>query len=623
MKSELREVIMVDKDKCTNCHACIAVCPVKFCNDGSGDYVTINANMCLACGSCIDACSHGARYFTDDSEDFFSSLKRNEKIVAIVAPAVAANFPDQYLKVNSLLKKIGVDAVFDVSFGAELTVKSYLHHLTNHSPRCIIAQPCPVLVSYIEVYRPELIRHLAPADSPMVHTIKMIKTFYPKYSHHKVAVISPCIAKRREFDAVGMGDYNITMASLNQVIAFNMIDLNLLPDTPYDNPPAERAVLFSSPGGLLETARREVPGIENQTRKIEGREMIFPYLDHLSDSIDAGHAPLLIDCLNCHHRCNGGPGTLNRHESLDKLESLVKKRSEAIKKEFAQTMDDDKKEYSTILNDYWNETLYHRKYENRSHLNRVEIPDDGQIDRIYKEMKKETESELYNCASCGYGTCRDMAIAIHNNLNRKENCHHYKGKVITDVAVDLSKAIGEVTQFNDSIHQMMQELSRMSVMLKNDFTQLNGRIQQDKKLLSEFDAIAETIGNIASKTDILAINAAIEAARAGDVGRGFNIVAGEVRKLSEQSNDETEKIKPRLQKIEQLFNAICGKIAEAMPHFEQTNHLTSEAADMIRQSNQIQMEKLRSIGDEFKGLVKDQSATVVEAGELEEYTDKF
>lgn len=622
MERQLKEIVRVDADKCVNCHACIAVCPVKFCNDGSSDHVSINADLCLACGNCIDACTHEARYFVDDSEAFFDALKAKTPMVAVVAPAVAANFPNRYLKINALLKKLGVEAVFDVSFGAELTVKSYLHHLKTEHPQCIIAQPCPVLVTYVEVYRPELIPYLAPADSPMVHTMKMIRTYYPQYAHHQIAVLSPCIAKRREFDAVGIGDYNVTMASLQQVMDFNHIALDSFPDVAYDNPPAERAVLFSSPGGLLETARREMPGIENMTRKIEGREMVYPYLNRLHDEIRQGNAPLMVDCLNCHMGCNGGSGTLSRTASIDQLETLVRHRSEALKHEYRQDALATEREYSVVLNDYWQEGLYERQYVDRSSLNRLRIPDDNQLAKVYADMKKFSDEDLINCASCGYGNCRDMAIAIFNGLNRKENCHHYKGTVITDVAVNLSNAIGQVTQFNDAIHQMMQDLSRMSVMMQNDFTTLNGRIDKDKQLLDEFDAIAQSIATIADKTDILAINAAIEAARAGEAGRGFNIVAGEVRKLSEQSSDETEKIKPRLKLIEQLFVDICQKIETALPHFEQTKRLTGDAAEMIRQSNQIQMEKLRSIGDEFKGLVKGRDEVVADE-ELEDFTERF
>lgn len=604
MSNPLRELVSVDKDKCVNCHACISVCPVKFCNNGSGDSVVINPNLCLGCGNCIDACTHNARYYLDDWPQFAHALQKKENIVAIVAPAVAASFPNTYLQLNTLLKKLDIEAIFDVSFGAELTVHSYLQHLSQNSPSCIIAQPCPALVSYIEIYRPELIPYLAPADSPMLHTIKMMKEFYPQYKDHKVMVVSPCVAKRREFDATGLGDYNVTMATLQRFIEVKGIDLASYEATPYDNPPAERAVLFSSPGGLLETAMREVPDIAVKSRKIEGTEHIYKYFDALPLEIANGNAPLLIDCLNCSKGCNGGPGTNNRHESLDKIEALVKQRSDAMKSEFVEQSISEEVNYSDKLTDYWKDGLYARHYTDRSDLNTIEMPDEQEMSAIYHSMKKFTNEDIINCSSCGYGSCQDMAIAIHNNLNRKENCHHYKSHVITEVALGLTEAIGQVTKFNDSIHQMMTELANMSALLKKDFVILHTKVEEDKKLINEFGLIADTIANIAYKTDILAINAAIEAARAGNAGKGFNIVAEEVKRLSIQSGEETEKIKPRLDHIEALFLEISQKLTDAMPHFEKTQIMTSDVSDLISQTNSLQMEKLKGIGSEFSGLVK-------------------
>ena len=52
-----------------------------------------------------------------------------ERVVAIVAPAIVANFKGKELEFNGWLKSIGVEAVFDVGFGAELTTKSYVEYL--------------------------------------------------------------------------------------------------------------------------------------------------------------------------------------------------------------------------------------------------------------------------------------------------------------------------------------------------------------------------------------------------------------------------------------------------------------------------------------------------------------
>ncbi len=93
-----------------------------------------------------------------------------------------------------------------------------------------------------------------------------------------------------------------------------------------ENDPSERATSFSSPGGLLETAERFVPGISASTRKIEGHPVIFNYLDRLSMKIKSGQKPVskLIDCLNYERGCNDGTGTNNHEMFIDDLEACVK-----------------------------------------------------------------------------------------------------------------------------------------------------------------------------------------------------------------------------------------------------------------------------------------------------------
>lgn len=83
----LRPVIAVNEENCVNCHRCIAVCPVKMCNDGSGDVVHVNSELCIGCGECIEACTHDARVGLDDTAAFFADLEAGTKMVAIAAPA--------------------------------------------------------------------------------------------------------------------------------------------------------------------------------------------------------------------------------------------------------------------------------------------------------------------------------------------------------------------------------------------------------------------------------------------------------------------------------------------------------------------------------------------------------
>ncbi len=484
----LPKVIAVDDKKCLNCHACISACPVKYCNDGSGEIVSVNSDMCIACGKCIPACTHDARSFIDDFSNFINDIIAGEKIIAVSAPAIAAGFPDQYLNLNGWLKEMGVEAVFDVSFGAELTVKSYLEYINAENPKTVIAQPCPAIVTYIELYRPELIKYLAPADSPILHTIKMVKEFYPEYKNHKVAILSPCNAKKREFEETGLGDYNIAHISIADFLKTNNVDLNDYPKEDFDNPPAERGVLFSSPGGLLETAKRWMPGIEELTGKIEGNPLIYEYLDTLPEMIEQGKSPLLIDCLNCEFGCNAGPLTVTKGKPKDEIEYWVKKRSNELKHKYLRENKNNselsKQKIEETLSKYWKKGLYDRTYVNRWENVKLDYPTKEETKDIFAKIHKYTKEDVKNCASCGYNSCEGMAIAIKNGLNRPENCHYY-------LAVEEKKSTEELTKSEQKFVTILD-------------TAIDGFMEVDKDLII-IDA-NPAIKKILKKSDITGTN---------------------------------------------------------------------------------------------------------------------
>jgi iron only hydrogenase large subunit-like protein len=637
MPLSIRPVIEVDQENCVNCHRCIAVCPVKMCNNGSGDHVRINGELCLGCGECIDACTHGARRGIDDAEAFFSALARGDRVVAILAPAVAASFDGQYLRLNGWLSSLGAAACFDVSFGAELTVKSYLEHKKGR-PGCMIAQPCPSLVSFIEMYRPELIPLLAPADSPMVHTMKMVRRFYRQYSGCKFAVISPCYSKRREFDDVGIGDYNVTFRSVEEHLRKNGIRLSSFPERDYDNPPAERASLFSIPGGLMRTVERHAPGISEAIRKIEGQPEIYHYLAHLGEAIKNGEAPIheIIDCLNCDMGCNGGAGTSNRGKPLDAVEGAVERRNEKLRLRYARRGRFGKakgsiKELQGYINRYWEPGLYRRSYTDKSAIFKkcIRKPSSGEIEERYKLMHKAGERDILNCGSCGYKSCEQMAVAIINGLNRNENCRHYmsvevsrmhdKHKedmacVIDSVAsasaerlrrsmedmhslAEVSEEMAAcVTQSSASIEEMVASIQSITrvlgkntrgvLELQDASVQGKAGIDAIANLIAEISeeslGLAETssvIKKIASQTNLLAMNAAIEAAHAGSYGEGFAVVAGEIRSLAENAGTQASSISQVLKHIKGLIDKAVGSSSSSSDRFEQVVDLAARVKD--------------------------------------------
>lgn len=640
MVSSLKKVVDVDNDRCLNCHRCISVCPVKYCNNGKEDTVTINADMCIGCGACINACEHGARIGIDDMKLFFDDLKKNTSTVAIVAPAVATVFPRQYLKLNKWLKSIGVKACFDVSFGAELTVQSYVAHIQKNNPKSVISQPCPALVSYIEIYRPELLPYLAPADSPMMHTMKMVRKFYPMYRASKFVIISPCFAKRREFDEVGIGDYNLTMSSLKKYLTDNSIDLDKFTGEEFDNPPAERAVLFSTPGGLLRTALRWNPALKSRSRKIEGSHVVYSYLDKLENQIGRGNAPLLIDCLNCDLGCNGGPGTGNHDKSPDEVEKYVEERNVEMqtrwkKKSLFNQESFLQRQIKKLLLKYWSDGLYNRKYVNRADNNSIIIPTKTQEKTILTSMYKFTDKDLVNCSACGYNTCEKMAIAIHNNLNKPENCLYYKSKKLEKIMADLQmksnnqqKVVTEISVSLQHITLSMESVSTATEQIQGSImdisrsTQNASNLSQDSAdLTSSTISIVEILNkttvdvkksldgiiNITTQTKLLSLNASIEAVNAGEAGRSFTVVANEIKQLAIETAKTSDKIFANIETMNQQTSDVTDTIKKIGTGISDVNALQFTVASSVEEQAAIIAEianNMKSVAGELQSISK-------------------
>jgi iron only hydrogenase large subunit-like protein len=590
----LAEVIRVDPEKCLNCHACIAACPVKFCNDGSGDSVTVNANLCIGCGSCIAACTHDARTGIDDFDRWLTSMKSGVPMIAISAPAIAANFPGRYLRVHGWLQSLGVADFFDVSFGAELTVKSYLEYIGEKKPPTVIAQPCPAIVSYIELYQPELIPHLAPADSPMVHVMKMIREFYPRYRHHKILVLSPCLAKRREFDAVGLGDFNVTYAAITDHLKREGIDIQRFPEVQFTADRAERAVAFSTPGGLQQTVARENPAAAAGTRKIEGPEIVYDYLAKLPEMIEKGYAPLLIDCLNCEMGCNGGPGTVNQEKSPDEVESHIRERTRTMQKRYTdrhlnRSTRAARRRVRRAVDRHWRRGLYGRQYLDRSENNTIRTPSKPELNEIYRLMLKEKPADFLNCRACGYGSCELMATAIFNGLNRPENCFHYahaSRTMMTDTLLGsicesterLSSTMNRLTDRDGegtSVYDIADVSRGMRASVDDGLTYIKDAIEtmeairrsnmetlERSRILNEqIDQIGDILGlisSVAEQTKIIAFNAELEASSAGDAGQNFVIVAAEIRRLANSTGESTRRIREQIQEIERSSQQLAA-----------------------------------------------------------------
>ncbi|WP_051534796.1 methyl-accepting chemotaxis protein [Deefgea rivuli] len=143
----------------------------------------------------------------------------------------------------------------------------------------------------------------------------------------------------------------------------------------------------------------------------------------------------------------------------------------------------------------------------------------------------------------------------------------------------VSKAAGE-------IQRVSEQISTASVLI-------SGLVERSR----EIDSIAGVIKEIADQTNLLALNAAIEAARAGEQGRGFAVVADEVRKLAERTTQATAQITTMVHAVQTDTLSVVASMDEAKPQVSRSVEMADRGAAMLREISSGASETLIKIRD--------------------------
>ncbi len=432
MKKEFEGLIKTNNN-CTGCNKCIrsCVCPgalVATETENGKNFVDVDNRKCIGCGACFDSCKQGAREYLDDTDTFFADLAKGEKITLLVAPSFFSNYPDDYGSILGGLRNLGVTNVINVGFGADITVWAYINYMLEYNFLGGISQPCPTVVNYIERYVPELIPKLFPIQSPM-----MCAAIYARNEMkvtEKIAFLGPCISKKEEQMSLrgkGLISYNVTFANLMKHVNKH----NISGRSGKDEIVYGMGSIFPTSGGLKENIHFYL-GSDILIRHEEGERGMYNHLKVVKKALlEKDHPYLLLDLLNCTKGCCYGPGVEavdnaaeSRFINLQLLKLKIKK-SEQM--EYARALSPEQR-LKKLNDQFANFKLddYLCTYTDYSKLTELSVPSFTELDIIFNDMhKKSKEDREISCASCGYDTCMDMAIAIHNGFSHKRNCVYF------------------------------------------------------------------------------------------------------------------------------------------------------------------------------------------------------
>ena len=299
--------VVRDMDKCVLCKRCVRTCidlqevgVLEAIDRGYKTHIGTFSEkplaevVCINCGQCINSCPTGALRANDPRDEIWEAIDNpNKHVVIQTAPSPRAAIGEEFGmapgksftgEMNTALRRIGFDKVFDTNFTADLTIMEegtelllrLYKALEKKDASVVVPQftSCsPGWVKYLEHFYPEFIPNLSSAKSPQQMFGALIKTYYAKKHNIDPAnivsvAVMPCSAKKYECNRPEMTssgykdvDYGLTARELAQMIKEAGIYLPEMPKSNFDDPFGDASgagLIFGATGGVMEAALRTV-----------------------------------------------------------------------------------------------------------------------------------------------------------------------------------------------------------------------------------------------------------------------------------------------------------------------------------------------------------------------------
>ncbi|MBF0213752.1 MAG: CZB domain-containing protein [Magnetococcales bacterium] len=212
-------------------------------------------------------------------------------------------------------------------------------------------------------------------------------------------------------------------------------------------------------------------------------------------------------------------------------------------------------------------------------------------------------------ASGNIGTMASAAEEITNNIaSVNQNLSQVDRSVAT-----VAAAVREVTESIEGVRLRCQQASEESRQANDQAQGTHNTMTRLANSAQEIDQVLEMINSIASQTNMLALNASIEAAGAGEAGKGFAVVANEVKELARQTADATRLIAAKIQEIQENTREVAtatDQIASRIESIDATNSDITQAVDE-------QAHSIHAISDSIREVSLASGEVTRSAGELD------